>query len=284
MNRPLNILIAYADESMKYALKQIGIQAKYISAFDKTILYSRKDLPQDILDSPLMQHKRGGGYWAWKPYLIYKTLQDYHDGTRVCYIDAGCTIYESNEWDKYFGILDDTNTLLFQYAPHIGNWQTQFGQGDTAIKYWTKKSTLDFFDKYFNDEAYREFHKIWGGLIFCKGRNNSFVKEWLDITLQHPELVCDPMPTEEQYPFFSGHHRHDQSIITPLAFQRIGKGLEILPERFDENRCSAAVAATRNRVSRKRYYEIYLRFHLQGILGQERYDKLKRHLGIARGK
>ena len=77
------ILIAYANEPMKYSLKQFGIQAHYIKQIDKVILYTEDDLPQEILQSPLMKYKRGGGYWAWKPYLIWKTLQDNPDGTKM---------------------------------------------------------------------------------------------------------------------------------------------------------------------------------------------------------
>ena len=74
------ILIAYANEPMRYSLKQIGIQARYIKQIDKVLLYTEKDLPQEIRQSPLMKYKRGGGYWVWKPYLIWKTLQDYPEG------------------------------------------------------------------------------------------------------------------------------------------------------------------------------------------------------------
>lgn len=272
------ILIAYANENMKYSLKQLGIQARYIKQIDKVILYSEKDLPQEILHSPLMKYKRGGGYWVWKPYLIWKTLQDYPEGTKICYIDAGCTIYSGEEWEKYWNMLDYKDTLLFQYASVIPRWEPIFGCSNSAIICWTKKKTIDFFDKLLKTERYHTFPKIWGGLVFCKSKDNELIREWLDITLAHPELIIDPNQDElkDQYPEFCGNHRHDQSIITPLAFKYQDNNLTILPEAFDERKESKIIITSRNRVTQEMYSKVFIKYHLQGILGLKLYNILKR--------
>ena len=276
----MKVLIAYANEPMKYSLKQLGIQARYIKQIDKVILYTPKDLPQEILDSPLMKHARGGGYWAWKPYVIWKTLQDYPEGTKVCYIDAGCSVYPGDEWHKYWQMLDGCDTLLFEYAANIPRWGEVFGCPDAAVECWTKKTTIDFFDAYLNTRQYHRQPKIWGGLVFCKGRDNRFVREWLDLTLQHPELIIDPTDEElkDQYPAFSGCHRHDQSVMTPLAFKYRDKGLSVMPEIFDEEKHSSIIFTSRNRVTQKMYINVYLKYHLQGILGIGTYNRLKARL------
>ena len=271
------ILIAYANEPMKYSLKQIGIQARYIKQIDKVILYSEKDLPQEILQSPLMEYKRGGGYWVWKPYLIWKTLQEFPEDSRICYIDAGCSIYPGEEWDQYWELLDDNDTILFQYDSEIPRWKPIFGCSSSAIDCWTKKRTIDYFDRLLKTKQYHSFSKIWGGLIFCRKSNNTFIKEWLDITLTHPELVIDPNQDElkDQYPAFNGNHRHDQSIITPLAYKYRNHSIVILPELFDENNKSKIIRTSRNRITKEMYKKVFIKYHLQGILGFKLYNKIK---------
>lgn len=272
------ILIAYANEPMKYSLKQLGIQAHYIKQIDKVILYSEKDLPHEVLQSPLMKYKRGGGYWAWKPYIIWKTLQDFPEGTKICYIDAGCTIHSGEEWEQYWKMLDDNDTVLFQYASEIPRWKPLFGCSSSAIECWTKKKTLDYFDQSLKTKQYHSYSKIWGGLIFCKNTKNAFIREWLDITLTHPELVIDPDQEElqSQHSTFNGNHRHDQSIITPLAFKYREHSLVVLPEIFDEDTKSKVIFTSRNRVTREMFRKVYIKYHLQGILGLALYNKLKR--------
>lgn len=273
----MKVLIAYANGPMKYSLKQLGIQARYIKQIDKVVLYTPKDLPPEILNSPLMKHSRGGGYWVWKPYIIWKTLQDYPEGTKVCYADAGCSVYPGEEWNRYWQVLDRRETLLFQYAANIPRWGTVFGCSDAAVECWTKKVTVDFFDAYLNTTQYHRQPKIWGGLVFCKGRDNKFIREWLDLTLSHPELVCDPTDEElkDQYPAFSGLHRHDQSVLTPLAYKYRNKELTVMDEIFDENKSSSVIFTSRNRVTLKMYLTVFLKYHLQGILGISTYNRLK---------
>ena len=276
------ILIAYANEPMKYSLKQLGIQARYIKQIDKVILYTDKDLPKEILMSPLMNYKRGGGYWAWKPFIIWKTLQNFPEGTKICYIDAGCTIFPGNEWDKYFEMLNDRDTILFQYANNIPRWEPIFGCSSSAIECWTKKKTLDYFDRFLGTTQYHKFAKIWGGLVFCKSQDNIFIKEWLDITLKHPELILDPNEEElkDQHPSFNKNHRHDQSIITPLAFKYQNECITILPELFDENKQSNIIITSRNRVTKHMYKSIFFKYHLQGLIGINKYNKIKKILNL----
>ncbi len=273
-----NIIISYADENMIYSLKQWGIQARYLPCFDKVIKYTKKDLPLEILNHPLMQYKKGGGYWVWKPYLIWKTLQDYPDGTKVFYMDSGCSVHPGNDWYIYLEELDKYSTLLFQYAANIPSWKKYTPDGSSAIEVWTKKKTLDFFDSYLGTSDYHRFSKIEGGYIFCKGKNNPFIKEWLDITLTHPELVMEPGEDElkDQYRAFCGLHRHDQSIITPIAYKyKETNIIHVSPDVFDENPISLIIRSSRNHINKKRFYMIFLRYHLQGVLGMRCYNSIK---------
>lgn len=51
--------------------------AEKTGLFDRIILYTDKDLPQEITNHELMSYKRGGGYWLWKPYIILNALLNF---------------------------------------------------------------------------------------------------------------------------------------------------------------------------------------------------------------
>jgi len=249
------ILVVYSDDNMKYSRKFLAIQARMLGVFDKIFVYKPNILPSYIKESPLMKYKRGGGYWAWKPCVIWETLQKVDDGDIVCYIDAGCTLHKGKDWNYYFSLMEKYDTLCFKYQDEIVDWN-KYGQTKTQIKYWSKKNTLIYFDRILGSEDYRSFNKIFAAVILCKGKNNKFVKDWLDITINHPELVLDPNEEEkkDQYDFFCGNHRHDQSIITPLAYKYMGKTVCILPEKFDVAKRDGIIVATRIKIASKKIF------------------------------
>lgn len=269
------IFIAYADERLAYSLKRIGRQARRIKVFDEVILYTPADLPQDIKAHPLMQHRTGGGYWLWKPVLIRQTLQTHQPGDIVVYADAGSTLRKSPEWDRMFDLMKQYDTLCFQYAEKVPIF-ARWGNDCTRIKYWTKKQTLEFLDNYFHDTAYRENRKIMGGLLFMKNPENSLLKQWLDLTLNHPELIVDPTPEEirQQDPGFA-FHKHEQSIITALAWY--DKTACALPETYEAYRPDSFAWASRCRAANFREFLAWkAKTEARLLLGNGTVDRIKR--------
>lgn len=159
------IFIAYADEKMAYSLKRIGRQALRLGIFDEVILWTPEMLPDYIKQFPLMQYSYGGGFWAWKPCIIYETLQQHEEGTVVCYIDAGCTLRKGIEWTLYFELMKEYDTLCFKYRDEMPEWD-KFGSKKTAIECWAKKDLLLFLDKCVGTVDYRKQNKVWGGHFF----------------------------------------------------------------------------------------------------------------------
>ena len=272
------VFIAYADDALAYSLKRIGRQARSLKIFDEVILYTPVDLSDEIKAHPLMQYSRGGGYWIWKPWLIRKTLQEHQPGDIVVYADAGSTLRKSPKWERLFDLMKQYDTLCFQYAetvPAFARW----GNECTRIKYWTKKNTLAFLDSYFQDTAYRENCKIMGGLLFMKNPENSLLDKWLDISLRHPELIVDPTDEElkDQEPGFA-FHKHEQSIITALAYY--DKTVCILPETYEEYRPDSFAWASRCRAASFREFIVWkAKTEARHLLGNERIDNLKKHIG-----
>jgi len=271
------IFISYANDKMRYSLKRIGKQAKKRGIFDEILLYTPELLPSYIKESPLMAYKRGGGYWAWKPAIIWETLQKQDDGDIVVYADAGCSLKKSEKWGEYWKMLStNRNTIVFQFKDEMPEWK-KWGQTSTKIRYWTKQSAFRYFEEILGD--YGDCNKIMGGFIICKGKNNSFIKHWLEITLSHPELIIDPSVEEkkEQIPSFA-FHKHDQSIITPLAYLYAQEVL-ILPESAETEPENAAVVASRIRAkTRGHYIVLWSKCYMRRFMGDKLFDWLKHKL------
>ena len=268
------IFIAYADKALAYSLKRIGRQARHLGIFDEVILYSPSDLSDEIKSHPLMQHSIGGGYWLWKPWLIQKTLREHDSRDILVYADAGSTLRESPEWENLFGLMKRYDTLCFQYAsivPEFAHW----GNACTKIKYWTKKRTLLYLDNYFHDLGYRENCKVMGGLLFMKNPNNSLLQQWLDFSLNHPELIVDPTQEElqDQEPGFA-YHKHEQSIITALAYY--DKTVCMLPESFEHYRPDSFAWASRCRAANfQEYFAWKIKTDVRHLLGDNLFERVK---------
>ena len=273
------IFIAYADAALAYSLKRIGRQARRLKVFDEVILYTPDNLSDEIKAHPLMQYSRGGGYWLWKPWLIQKTLQEHAPGDIVVYADAGSTLRKSPEWERLFKMMEQYDTLCFQYAemvPIFARW----GNACTKIKYWTKKSALDYLDNYFQDKGYRENCKVMGGLLFMKNPHNSLLTHWLDISLNHPELIVDPTEEElkDQEPGFA-YHKHEQSFLTAFAYY--DKTACMIPETSEQYRPDSFAWASRCRAANFREYLPWaIKMYMRQLLGDRAFEKSKKILGI----
>lgn len=271
------VFIAYADDNMSYSLKRIGRQAKSLGIFDDILLWTPRDLPQYCLDSPLMKYQRGGGYWAWKPVIIHETLQKYEEGTIVVYIDAGCTLKKGAEWQMFFRLMEQYEAICFQYPPTVEVWE-KLGCASTKIKHWTKKGLLDFFDHKFKDGSYHNYLKIWGGGMFFRGKNNSLLQEWFNIYQQYPELIIDPSEEEKktQNKDFVAH-RHDQSVITPLAYYN--SNVLVLPEFMENYGEDSIIFVSRIRAKNLRQFVVLrIKYYLRKWLGDKLFEAIKRKL------
>lgn len=270
------IFVAYADEKMAYSLKRIGKQARKLGIFDDIVLWTPQMLPNYIKESPLMKYSYGGGFWAWKPCIIYETLQKYEDGSVVCYVDAGCTLKKGIEWDLFFEIMEDYDTLCFHYQKNVPEWK-KFGTTSTKIKHWGKKSLLVFLDNYLGSKKWRENNKVLGGILFFKKKNNEFVYDWLNIIKCHPEVVFEPTGEEcyNQYPYFA-LHKHEQPVITALAV-KFEERTMVLPELF-EFKCGSAIAASRIRARNYGEYTVIMIKKFFRILLGNRFTELLKGL------
>ncbi|MCR5547218.1 MAG: hypothetical protein K6F25_00510 [Bacteroidales bacterium] len=270
------IFIAYADEKMAYSLRRIGRQARRLGYFDEVLLYTPDTLPEYIRSSELLKHPYGGGYWAWKPAIIWETLQRHDDGDAVCYVDAGCTLNACSEWRMYLELIRKYDDIVFAYPDEMPQWE-KYGTVSTRIKHWTKKIAVDLYDTLTGGTEWRECNKVLGGFIWAKGKDNPLVREWLDIVLEHPEVIDDSTVFDEQYPFFV-RHKHDQPALTALSYKYKERCL-VLPELLDEGPKDAAVVADRVKVKSFPQYLLWsMKKTIRLAFGQEFVARLKKLL------
>lgn len=274
MNNMANIFITYGDDNFKESLIRLKKQARLLGIFEKVIAYTPKDLPLYIKSSPLFAYKKGGGYWIWKPYIIYHTLQNCKKGDVVYYADAGCSINpESLEWQYFDELMKEYSAIFFQYRSNYDyGWKRfcTFPQNNsTAIKHWTKPLTIEFFANYFCDKQFLDYDKIWGGFCIVKKENviNPVIDEWLKLSLFYPELLVDPLGIESEHlPKAFNLHRHDQSIITPLIYYYKDKcKIKVLFETSESDKNHAAIIAERYRVG-KMPFVLYVKYKIYNII------------------
>lgn len=275
------IFIAYGSGGYLKSLRRIGKEAKKLGIFSKVILYTEKDMPLFIQAFPLNAYG-AHGYWAWKPYIIWKTMKEYPNSI-VVYADSGCTLRPNlEEWNKWFDLLETYDTLTFQYRlDYVYPWQQNDNTIMTTNAQWTKMSLIQYFDPMIGDRDWLKEGQVMGGVVLAC-RNSKLIKMWMDITLMHPELVMDCFGNEivEQHKEFRAH-RHDQSLLSALCsyWRDKGRVVKVLAETAESCKDTAAIAATRKRIL-KNPVPLKTRIiqRIKDRIGSERYDKIHNKL------
>lgn len=270
------IFVSYANSAMAYSLKMIGKQARRLGLFDEIKLMTPSDLPQDVLKMPQMKAARGGGYMIWKPVIISQVLEGLAQEDIVVFCDAGCTLRKSSFWSMCFRLLQRYQTICFQYDISQPQWE-KWGATDSLMRHWTKKSTLDYCSSFFEAGDLGSMPQVLSGIIFFTGaEQNKVISRWKALALSKPELFADPDGEELRYQHLEYvSHRHDQSIFTSIVLDEVS--VLVLPEISEKFSSDAFVYASRIRArSAAEYYSRKTKEWFRRILGQSRYDRMKK--------
>lgn len=198
------VAINYANRKFRAAQK-FNTKSAYQFGAQKVIEYTPRAIDKNFREKnkKILSHKRGNGYWLWKPYLIYKTLASLHDNDYLVYVDSGAAYI--NHVDNLISSLEESkqSIMLFQISQ--------------IEKYYTKRNAFILMDC--DNEYYYNSHQICGTYSIYKKNNESmaFVKKWLDYA-QDPDLIMDDPAAHSTQEFDCFvDHRHDQSILSLLA-------------------------------------------------------------------
>lgn len=201
------VLITYGDKKFEMSKNRFIQNAHAINIFDEIIAYSDKDLSEELKQSEIINEKRGGGLWSWKPDVILTTLNKMEDGDILVYCDSGCTVYPCNEWNHIWKSLENHDIIA----------QRIYQRTDK----WTRKSIIDYFAQT-NSKNWTKCYQHMATAIILKATpfTRAFVSEWKDMMISHPEMVKDVTIEEkvnEAECFIE--NRHDQAFYSALTYK-----------------------------------------------------------------
>lgn len=150
----------------------------------------------------ILDQKRGGGYWLFKPYYILECLksESMAEGDILIYIDCGDFI--SCSFRKFVEEKMKTTDILLTDG---GAKHSDYCKRDAFI--------LMNVDNY----AFHNTLQVEAGIIVCKksAATIKFINNWLAWCII-PEVVTDMPNTQGENLLGFLDHRHDQSVLTNL--------------------------------------------------------------------
>lgn len=228
----MKYLITYGSKNYQNAKNRLSNEAYKTQQFDQIKAYGTEDLPSEITNNPLFQNERGGGYWIWKPHIIYDMLSQIKENDILVYVDAGCSLYSTSQWNKYFSIMQKYDLLTFRI--------------NCINEQYIKKEVIDYFTPK-NGAKWKHYYQIAGTVLFLKKSafTLNMIKEWKSLACSN--LVKDV--SDNALKFESKcfkDHRHDQAILTGLVYQYTPTHkIKILWNDFEALRKGQAIRATR---------------------------------------
>ena len=191
--------VSYGDACYKESLERIGREAEGLHLFDEVVLYTDDSLPEPFAGYT-RKYRRGGGYWLWKPWVVWHTLEQMQEGDMLVYADAGCSLFPHPDWEKYFRCLVDKDAVFFV--------------AEGKNKRWCKRMVFEAFTP--KCRLWKYAHQIQATFFLVKKtQDNEAIRRWYEAALRHPELFVDVCKEEigGELPAFR-EHRHDQSVLT----------------------------------------------------------------------
>ncbi|GAB6869348.1 hypothetical protein [Bacteroides rodentium] len=191
-------VVNYADATFEHARRINSASAVKTGKADTVLEYSPEDIQDFITAHPdIFKYKRGFGLWAWKPYVIYDTLQKIEDGAWMFYCDSGAEFINDIHYLINQAENDHKNKMVFQLT-----W--------ASAHQYTKSETFEWMG--YDDR--KHFQVLATCSLWQKTPENlTIVKEWLDACCE--ERLISPKRFDESIPedpeFIS--HREDQSIF-----------------------------------------------------------------------
>lgn len=208
-------LVTFADKKYAKTLERIKLEALNMNVFKEVFAWNEDDLDEEWRHAHnefIENHRRGYGYWIWKPQVIRQALDRVPKGKSVVvYCDAGCTLNAKARKMLidlcYFAKYESTAGVLALEMHYIES-------------HWTKMDLFHFMN-------YKDFHskQVQAGVSFWANVDNArnLVNEWCHICCVENYRYVDDSPSKTKNLSTFKEHRHDQSIFSILMKTRKGR-------------------------------------------------------------
>ena len=246
------IFVTYADGAFEQNLAATAWHARVFCRAKRALLLTRRDLEaspiylphRDVFDAP-----RGAGYWAWKPWAILRAMDTSQPGDVIFYQDCGFG-------PRYRQVLRPSRLMALaqEHGFIAGVRCPQYGPN----RRWVRRRCLDIMGA--NRPDILDMPSIQATISFWINTPSSraFVETWLTFCL-NIETIRDATPDEiaSECPDFI-EHRHDQAILTNLAYMRGAPVLDVDPATLNFAK-SATMLELDLRARNNRFYALLLR-------------------------
>ena len=243
----VNHLVTFSDASMGRS-RRLCISSALKHGVDLVFDWDDKLLSETEFyrqNELLLSQPRGCGYFAWKPFIVdWYMAKVCQNSEFLIYSDAGIEFINNVHY-----IIDRMDQDIFLFG---NNWEhAHWCKRDAVVNIWPVKWFLDgnkpqypyvvpngavAYDANDGGIAWDMFSKqAQASVIFFRVSNYSrlFVKEWLDWCLFEGGRLIDDSPSRTpNHPEFR-EHRHDQAILTTMAY-RDGLKLHYWPAMYND--------------------------------------------------
>lgn len=214
----MNKLVSYGDKKFSESRDRIKKEAFNIGFFDTVVVHTDESITKlseyknAILNdefNTIFSCKRGGGYWMWKPLIVYEELINMNDGDILFYADAGCSIPNKeetiNKMKEYINTVNKHKTGILAF------------RNPFEEKNWTKGDIFNHFHATYETNQYGGRQITANRMVIRKcERSVNIIKLWWHTAMYHALLFSDAKSRVLNSESFR-QNRHDQSVFSIIC-------------------------------------------------------------------
>ena len=218
---PKVVLVTFATKDYYGAQEALRHSALLGGGFDEVHAFREADVADFFAKHPAhLVNSRGYGWWAWKPYLIARTLKRLDEGDLLVYCDstmvferaATSAVTRGHVAGEFQGIVDlPENRSVRLFA--LGGWNKH----DYRNARWTKRATIEAMDPKMRCLVDDPVQLNAGIQVY---RNTPMARAFVSEYRRWCSDLSIVNDDGKDLPGIDGtieDHRHDQSVLTLLA-------------------------------------------------------------------